>query len=254
MRRARLTAIVGVLAAAVMTSCATRTHETIHRRNTDAGMVCGEKFPDVDYWWDTLTGQLMVNVKIRGGGLQDHSGFAACVQAEIERRAPGHSGRLPETSPSHAIVGVYVDSGLIMAPVTVNGTFHGRLIVDTGASLTMLTTDTVRSLGITVPADGPHVRLSLADGTVLQRPVITIASLRVGDMIVEDLEVVVSERRLPGDGLLGQNFLRHFGVLIERERNRLVLDTGRAAAPPRVTGTPTRVWAAPVSAWSVGDT
>jgi hypothetical protein len=52
----------------------------------------------------------------------------------------------------------------------------------------------------------------------------------VGDVSLEDIEAVVTEGRPRGvpraDGVLGQNFLRHFNVTIERGvLNLLLLET-----------------------------
>ena len=257
MVHARLILIVGILAGMVTSSCATRGsgEEAIRRRKSEAGKVCGQQYPNVDYYFDVWTGALMINVRPRDYARlsAERSAFVACIEAELTRHTPGSSGRLSATVPSQAIVSVDVENGAILTPVTINGTVQARLIVDTGASLTLLASDKVRALGITIPPDAPHVKLQLADGRFLSLPVIKIASLRMGEMVVEDLDVVVSERRLRGDGLLGQNFLRHFRVVLEPARRRVVLETARAA-PPAVAAKPTRMWAAPVSAWSVGDT
>jgi len=223
--RAGLTVLASFLVATSISGCATTTTaaKAIHQRNAEALRVCSKKFPDVHSWVDPWSGQLIA--KVPHNRPSDHSALFACVDEEVRRRAPGHAGRLSDASPAQATIRVYMHGSAIMAPVTVNGTFHGRLVVDTGASLTMLSSDAVRSLGIVVPVSGPVVRLRLADGSVIQRPVVRIASLRVGSMIVEDLEVVVGDRMPPGDGLLGENFLRHFRVTIDRgEPNRLVLE------------------------------
>jgi clan AA aspartic protease (TIGR02281 family) len=214
-----------VLIVAGLAGCATTgpVDSAIQRRNAEAVKVCSARFPDVDSWLEPSSGQLFA--RIPRDRPSDHTAFFACVDAEVKRRTPGHAGRLSDASPSQATIRVYMNGSSIMAPVTVNGTFHGRLVVDTGASLTMLTAETVRSLGIAMPADGPAVRLRLADGRIILRPVVRIASLRVGGMIVEDLEVVVGEQVAAGDGLLGENFLRHFRITIDRgEPNRLVLE------------------------------
>jgi clan AA aspartic protease (TIGR02281 family) len=258
MVHARLIFIVAILAGMVTSSCATRGpgEEALRRRKSEAGKICGQQYPNVDYYFDRSTGKLMLNVKLRDYPRlsAEQSAFLACMDAELKRGTPGSAGRLSKTAPSHAIVHVDVENGALLAPVTINDTFRGRLIVDTGASLTLLTSDAVRALGITIPPNAPYVTLQLADGRHLDRQVIRIASLRVGEMVVEDLEVVVTERRFRADGLLGQNFLRHFRVVLEPDQRRVVLETRPVAPPPAVTGKPTRMWAAPVSAWSVGDT
>jgi predicted aspartyl protease len=130
-------------------------------------------------------------------------------------------------APTQTVVPVSVERGMILVPILANGNIAGRLIVDTGASITILGPDIVKALRLTVPADAARVSFRLADGRLVQHPIVRLASLRVGDMTVEDLDVALGERSGPGDGLLGQNFLRHFCVSIEPARGRLVLDSLR---------------------------
>jgi hypothetical protein len=252
--RKRSTVLRAVVLAAVLGACATGApvDEATRRRSLEAAAVCGKNFPDLQYRWDDFSGKLKVTSTKRDA-FADYFGFRECLRSEVERREPSRSGRLAATAPTQSIVRVDVERGLILAPIVVNGTVHGRLIVDTGASLTILGEDIVKAIGLTVPADAPRGNFRLADGRVVHQPIVRIASLRVGEMTVEDLDVAIGSRTAPGDGLLGQNFLRHFRVAIEPERGRLVLDTGRPAPPPRVTGTPNRLWAVPAAAWAVGD-
>jgi len=252
--RERWTVFGAAATAAVLAACATGTpvDEAARRRTSEAAAVCSKNFPGLVYQWDDFAGKLRVTTSGQSG-VADFRGFSECVRAGVERREPDPSGRLASTSPTSAIVPVDVERGLILVPIVVGGSVHGRLIVDTGASLTVLSPEILKALGLAIPADARRGHFRLADGRVVQRPIVRIASLRVGDMTVEDLDVVIGERAGPADGLLGQNFLRHFRVAIEPERNRLVLDTGRPAPPPRVTGTSTRIWATPVAGWSIGD-
>jgi predicted aspartyl protease len=70
-------------------------------------------------------------------------------------------------------------------------------------------------------------------GFAIWRPTITLRSLRVGDAILEDIEAVVSEGVPRADGVLGQNFLRHFHVTIERGvPNLLLLEPRPPAGAP----------------------
>jgi len=243
MVRASLTVTVGVLAVAAMTACATSSpaEQALRQRSREAAIVCAKKFPDVDHWWDRWTGELMVNVNLRDyprlSG--DQSGFSACVDAEIAARSPGVSGRLASTSAARTTVRVDEAAGMILAPVTVNGRLHGRLIVDTKAPLTLLTTDAARSLGMAPPLGPTITTLQAPIGFAIWRPPITLGSLRVGDVSLEDIEAVVS-KNVPGqgvlraDGVLGQNFLRHFHVTIERGVPNLLLLEAR----PFGRGTP----------------
>jgi clan AA aspartic protease (TIGR02281 family) len=97
------------------------------------------------------------------------------------------------------------------------GTQPARLLIDTGASLTMLTADALKRRGIGAHATGKTGTFNTANGRV-RAPIYRLDSLSVGDWQVSDLEVGVLElgdRRI--DGLLGMNFLRHFQFFIDQD-------------------------------------
>jgi clan AA aspartic protease (TIGR02281 family) len=104
-----------------------------------------------------------------------------------------------------------------------------RLLIDTGASLTMLTADTLKRRGIGAHATGKSGTFNTANGRV-RAPIYRLDSLSVGDWQVSDLEVGVlelSDARI--DGLLGMNFLRHFQFFIDQDAALLRLSV--AAEP-----------------------
>jgi clan AA aspartic protease (TIGR02281 family) len=92
-----------------------------------------------------------------------------------------------------------------------------RLLIDTGASLTILTPDTLERLGIHYTNTGRTNVFTTANGLV-RAPVYTLDALSVGDWQVSRLEIGVLD--LGGgsgiDGLLGMNFLLHFQFYIDQ--------------------------------------
>lgn len=99
-----------------------------------------------------------------------------------------------------------------------------RLLIDTGASLTMLTPDVFEQPGIQYKNTGTTRVFSTANGMV-RAPIYVLDSLSVGDWQVNQLEVGVLDS--PGnsnfDGLLGMNFLRHFQFFIDQNEGLLRL-------------------------------
>ena len=99
-----------------------------------------------------------------------------------------------------------------------------QLLIDTGASLTMLTSDVFERSGIPYTDTGRTGVFNTANG-VVRAPIYILDSLAVGDWQVNQLEVGV----LPGlgdssiDGLLGMNFLRHFQFFIDQNEALLRL-------------------------------
>lgn len=104
-----------------------------------------------------------------------------------------------------------------------------RLLIDTGASLTMLTADTLKRRGIGAHATGRTGTFNTANGRV-RAPIYRLDSLSVGDWQVSDLEVgVLDLNDAHIDGLLGMNFLRHFQFFIDQDAALLRLSV--AAEP-----------------------
>src|SRR5262249_38141607 len=81
------------------------------------------------------------------------------------------------------------------------------LLVDTGATTTVIRPVLLERLGISVPAGAPRRRVMIPSGLVLDVPFVTLA-VQVGDASVENLEVGVFDvaPHAPElDGLLGAN-------------------------------------------------
>jgi clan AA aspartic protease (TIGR02281 family) len=94
---------------------------------------------------------------------------------------------------------------------------HIRLLVDTGASLTILTPAVLEQRGIRYQDTGRRAVFHTANGPV-EGPVYRLDALAVGDWQVRQLEVgVLNVTSLSGiDGLLGMNFLSHFQFFIDQ--------------------------------------
>ncbi|MEA2093266.1 MAG: TIGR02281 family clan AA aspartic protease, partial [Pseudomonadota bacterium] len=92
-----------------------------------------------------------------------------------------------------------------------------RLLIDTGASLTILTPDTLERLGIHYTNTGKTNVFTTANGLV-RAHVYTLDALSVGDWQVSRLEIGVLDLGDGSgiDGLLGMNFLQHFQFYIDQ--------------------------------------
>jgi clan AA aspartic protease (TIGR02281 family) len=92
-----------------------------------------------------------------------------------------------------------------------------RLLIDTGASMTILTPDVLAQAGLHYRDAGRSAVFNTANGPV-RAPVYTLDSLAVADWQVSQLDIGVLD--LGGDsnidGLLGMNFLRHFQFFIDQ--------------------------------------
>ena len=89
--------------------------------------------------------------------------------------------------------------------------------LDTGATRTMITESDARLLNISLEST-KSVRGLIADGSIVEMPVVRLASIGLGEALVESLEVTVGKLRL-----LGMDFLENFELNINSQQGQLVL-------------------------------
>jgi aspartyl protease family protein len=132
------------------------------------------------------------------------------------RTTPRRSGDADE-----ATIHLERSRGGWIGEVLLNDVRKGRFLVDTGASLTVLTPELADELGIKPPRRGRIVRLQTLSG-ITEGPVVTIPSLRIGDMEARDVSAVIHE--LGGlDGILGNSFLARYTVTLDARQGLLTV-------------------------------
>lgn len=109
----------------------------------------------------------------------------------------------------------------IMAIARINGSAVVSLLVDTGADTTTIHSSVMRALGLDL-RDLP-TRAILGIGGVKRARVMTLDRLDVGGATVAPLQVDVMDIQLPGQGLLGRDFLGHFEVGMDNRAGILTL-------------------------------
>jgi aspartyl protease family protein len=105
--------------------------------------------------------------------------------------------------------------GHFNAEARINGSAV-EVIVDTGASLVAINSDTARRLGI-APAQSAYTgRARTANGVVAVAPV-TLSEIRLGEIILHDVEASVIPSEALDTNLLGMSFLRRLsGFRVDR--------------------------------------
>ena len=102
-----------------------------------------------------------------------------------------------------------------------------RLLLDTGASLTVIKPSALIEIGIDPWASGETRRFNTANGIVVA-PVITLSGLKLGNRYAEDVAVAAID--ISGDhdidGLLGMNYLQNYTFFIDQKKNALILSGG----------------------------
>jgi clan AA aspartic protease (TIGR02281 family) len=133
--------------------------------------------------------------------------------------------QVQQTQPPAFSVPLERIGSLLIVTVQVNGTIAAKLILDTGASHTILSHAVARDLGLWTLHRSDSITMHTAGGTV-QAEVLPIDSIKIGGTEVRHIEAAIHD--LPEappniEGLLGLNVLRHFTVTLDTVRNRLLL-------------------------------
>jgi aspartyl protease family protein len=113
----------------------------------------------------------------------------------------------------------------LVVQVRINGLREARLIVDTGADITVLSSDIARDLGLNGSGRSTSMTLNTVGGSV-RADVVRVESLGVGTAEVKNVAVAVHD--LPDaqagvDGLLGLTFLDRFLVTLDAQKGELQL-------------------------------
>jgi predicted aspartyl protease len=133
-----------------------------------------------------------------------------------------------DTRPPLAIeVPIQVIHNVVFVAASVNGGASALLLVDTGASSTILTPRLLKRLEVVVPADAPRRTFTVVGGEKLDVPFIKIATMAIGEVTLKDQEVGVYEINPEAsvlDGLLGGDILHRFRVTLDRTAKRMRLE------------------------------
>ena len=186
----------------------------------------------VDVYWD------------RGEYAQAHE-IAQRVIASLKRiRPPNHPdviaameadrllvqklGRAGERASlaSRSIVPIEVAGTAMLVRVRVNRLQGALMLIDTGASSTVIRPLLLARLGMSVGADAPRHTLMVPSGSTIEVPFVTL-TVQVGDATVENLDVGVFDAMSDApdlDGFLGADFLQRFKVTLERQARQMILE------------------------------
>ena len=132
--------------------------------------------------------------------------------------APATVGGTGEAASGNRVVLSAGSGGHFVTQGQINGK-QTQMVVDTGATVVALSTAEAQRMGLNYQSGAP-VQMSTANG-VIPGWRIKLASVRVGDVMVYDVDSVVSSGAMPYV-LLGNSFLSHFQMT--RTNDQMVLD------------------------------
>ena len=114
----------------------------------------------------------------------------------------------------------------IVVTAELNNLIKARLILDTGASLVVISKDVADKLGIDIKDVPYSLKVVLADGRRVKAKAITLKSVKVGSAEVKNVDAAVLENAQPTDedGLLGMSFLKNFTVKLDTTHNILIFE------------------------------
>ena len=114
---------------------------------------------------------------------------------------------------------------VVVIEAMLNGKTPAKLVVDTGATYTMISVATAKELDIDSSGKQRRLPIQTANG-VIQAPLTSIESINVGGVEMKNLAAVIHDA-VPNSqvaGLLGLNFLSNFRMEIDTENGLLHLE------------------------------
>jgi clan AA aspartic protease (TIGR02281 family) len=144
------------------------------------------------------------------------------IQTKETPRAPA-----PEVKPAtrKASIPFERSGNVVIVPVTLNNRQTVNLVVDTGASFTLISQALARDLDIDLSRNRKTMPFHTANG-VVDAPLTTLDSITVGGMEIKNLTAAVHDATpdIPAAGLLGLNFLSNFRMDIDTQKGLLHLE------------------------------
>lgn len=137
-----------------------------------------------------------------------------CFFVDASGRAVSLGGICNGDSPSRRVYQAKIKrrlGGIPVIDVTFNGNQTFEMIVDTGASGSLITAPMAQALRI-VPTE--TAVSSIADGSKVLFPVGYVQSIGIGGAVVRNVPVAIAERM--DIGLLGHDFFGEYDVTIKR--------------------------------------
>ena len=123
---------------------------------------------------------------------------------------------------AHVIKAKSVRGGHYVVSVLLNGTVPAELVVDTGATMVIVSDRIGKLLGIHPNSNLPEIEMNTAGGKT-KAPLFVLDSLKIGEAELLNVEASTNPYMGRMDGLLGMAFLGEFRVELNRENSELIL-------------------------------
>ena len=149
-------------------------------------------------------------------------GTAGRIQAKESPKAaePANQG-----AATKATVAFEKQGQVVVIEAMLNGKTPAKLVVDTGATYTMISAATAKELDIDPSGNERRLPIQTANG-MIQAPLTSLESINVGGVEMKNLTAVIHDV-VPSSqvaGLLGLNFLSNFRMDIDTQKGLLHLE------------------------------
>jgi len=115
----------------------------------------------------------------------------------------------------------------IFVDVLLNNRVKTRMLVDTGASVLLISRKTADKLKVYEAFGARKKRYKVADGRTIEATPVVLHSVEVGGMVVKNVPASIFEGRQITE-LLGMSFLGNFLVRVDLKSKKLILDEFKA--------------------------
>lgn len=116
----------------------------------------------------------------------------------------------------------------IVVSVMLNDKVNARMVLDTGASLVIITKNTAQELGMNLSDAKPDLQTQVVDGRKINAKRVIIETMEVQGVVAKKVEaaVLLDDRGDLGfgDGLLGMSFLKRFNFGVDQKEKKLTLE------------------------------
>jgi len=109
-----------------------------------------------------------------------------------------------------------------LTEVVINGAWTGPLLLDTGASVTLVSPTVARAAGVSIGPDTPMVEVQGIAGRT-RGHIVTLSSIQIGDIEARGVRAVVAELPMGLHGLLGNSFLARYTFTLDPREGALRL-------------------------------
>ena len=135
---------------------------------------------------------------------------------------------LMEPRPQRQQLDLRQEMGQIIVNVVLNRSVSASLLLDTGASVIVLSKEIGKKLGVDTTHKIGVAQLQLADGRKINAAYVILGSVNIQDIEVQNVDAAVLLDDTGGmgfkDGVLGMSFLKRFNFRVDQKNKKLILE------------------------------